>query len=75
MWLGGLRNTYREQVVPVDADTAQEWGRLNAPDPLPVIDGLLAATAKVRGWTLVTRDTGDLARRGVTVLDPFAPRS
>jgi hypothetical protein len=30
---------------------AEEWGRLDVPDPLPVIDGLLAASAKVRGWT------------------------
>ena len=52
-----------------------EWGRLNVPDPLPVIDGLLAASAKIRGWTLVTRNTADLARSGVLLLNPFAPRS
>jgi predicted nucleic acid-binding protein len=47
---------------------------LNVPDPLPVIDGLMAATAKVRGWTLVTRNVGDLARSGVRLLNPFDPR-
>ena len=57
----------------MDAATAEEWGRLNVPDPLPVIDGLLAASAKVRGWTLVTRNTADVARSGVALLNPFDP--
>jgi predicted nucleic acid-binding protein len=57
----------------MDMETAQEWGRLNVPDPMPVVDGLLAASAKVRGWTLVTRNIADLARSGVTLLNPFDP--
>ncbi len=72
-WLDGLRNTYRERIVGVDASIAEEWGRLNVPDPMPVIDGLLAATAKVRAWTLVTRNTADLAREGCKLLNPFGP--
>lgn len=35
------------------------------------IHGLLAATAKVEGWTLVTRNTADLVRSGVRLLNPF----
>lgn len=42
------------------------------PDRLPAVDGLLAATALVHGWTLVTRTTVDVARTGVRLLDPFA---
>jgi predicted nucleic acid-binding protein len=38
------------------------------------IDGLLAATAKVHGLTLVTRDTVDLVRTGVRLLNPFEPK-
>jgi hypothetical protein len=34
-------------------------GRLNVPDPLPAVDGLLAATAKVHGLTLATRNVRD----------------
>lgn len=74
-WLRGLRDTYRDHVIDIDAETAQEWGRLNVPDPLPVIDGLLAASAKVRGWALVTRNTADLARCGVALVNPFQPPS
>jgi toxin FitB len=72
-WLAGLRTTYTDRIVDVDARIAEEWGRHNVPDPLPVIDGLLAATASCRGWTLVTRNTADLARRHVLLLNPFKP--
>ena len=50
---------------------AEEWGRLNVPDPLPVIDGLIAATAKVRSLTLVTRNVADVARTGVDSFNPW----
>jgi predicted nucleic acid-binding protein len=74
-WLATLLRDYADRIVPVDAEVAQEWGRLNVPDPLPVIDGLLAATAKARGWTLVTRNTADLAHSGVRLLNPFESAS
>jgi toxin FitB len=70
-WLSTLLKQYADRIVPVTAEVAEQWGRLNVPDPLPVIDGLLAATAKVHDWTLVTRNTRDLARAGVRLLDPF----
>lgn len=72
-WLRGLRATYQDHIVDVDAAAAEEWGRLNVPDPLPVIDGLIAASARIRGWTLVTRNTADLARTAVQTLNPFDP--
>lgn len=72
-WLRGLHVVYRDHLIDVDADVAEEWGRLNVPDQLPVIDGLLAASAKVRGWTLVTRNVADLGRSGVSLLNPFEP--
>jgi len=70
-WLATLLRSYADRIVPITSEVAEEWGRLNVPDPLPVVDGLLAATAKVKGWTLVTRNTADVARSGVRVLDPF----
>jgi predicted nucleic acid-binding protein len=41
------------------------------PDPLPVVDALLAATAKVYGLTLVTRNIADVARTGVISFNPW----
>ncbi len=71
-WLRRLREEYAERVLTVTLAVAEEWGRLNVPDPLPAVDGLLAATARVHGLTLVTRHTTDLARAGVKLLNPFA---
>lgn len=73
LWLRGLQAGYRDHLVNVDAAVAEEWGRMNVPDPLPVIDGLLAASAKIRGWTLVTRNVNDLRGSGVSLLNPFEP--
>lgn len=70
-WLLDLLDLYGDRVVPVTADVAEEWGRLNVPDQLPVVDGLLAATALVHDWILVTRNTADVARSGVRLLNPF----
>jgi hypothetical protein len=70
-WLDVLSSDYVDRILPVTAAVAEEWGRLNVPDPLPVIDGLLAATARVHGLTFVTRNVDDVARTGVRVLDPF----
>ncbi|MHA6620828.1 PIN domain-containing protein [Pseudonocardia sp. DLS-67] len=72
-WLAQLVAGYEDRIVPITTDVAEAWGRLNAPDPLPVVDGLLAATALVRGWTLVTRNTDDVATTGVELLNPFTP--
>jgi len=72
-WLMTLLRDYADRVLPITAEIAQEWGRLNAPDPLPAIDGLLAATARVHGLTLVTRNTADFVRTGVLLLNPFTP--
>jgi predicted nucleic acid-binding protein len=51
-WLQDLVATYSGRVLPVGHAIAERWGRFNAPHPLPVLDGLLAATAKVHGLTL-----------------------
>ena len=70
-WLGRLEAEFGDRILPVTAAVAHEWGRMNAGDPLPIIDALLAATARVHGLTLVTRNTRDLARTGVALLDPW----
>ena len=44
---------------------------MNAIRPLSTIDSLLAATAKVHGLTLVTRNVTDIAGTGVTYINPF----
>lgn len=70
-WLGRLIGDYAEHLLPVDARAAELCGRLNVPDPISTVDGLLAATAIVHGLTLVTRNVRDVQRTGVRVLNPF----
>jgi predicted nucleic acid-binding protein len=72
-----LPRRFRERVLSVDERVAREWGRLSvegerAGRPLPVIDGLLLATAAVHDLTFVTRNQRDCAGRGVPTLDPWA---
>jgi len=70
-WLALLGESHADRILPVDRTIAEEWGRMNVPDPLPVIDGLLAATARALGLTLVTRNVADVAGAGVELFDPF----
>jgi predicted nucleic acid-binding protein len=70
-WLEVLHGEFQDRLLPVSTSVAEEWGRLNAPSPLPVIDSLLAATALVHGLTFVTRDTSALTRTGVALFDPW----
>lgn len=70
-WLGEVVTAHAERILPVDEGVADRWGRFNVPDPLPVLDGLLAATAQVHGLTLVTRNLKDVERTGVPCHNPF----
>jgi hypothetical protein len=70
-WLAATRIEYANRIVTIDADIAEAWGRLDAKRNLPVVDGLLAATALVRGMTLVTRNVRDVAGAGITLLNPW----
>jgi predicted nucleic acid-binding protein len=70
-WFAQMRTRLGDRVLPIDEPIAEAWALLSVPDRLPLIDGLLAATAKVHGLMLVTRNTADVARTGVAILDPF----
>ncbi len=70
-WLALVRTNYADRTIAIDADVSQAWGRLAAKRPMGVIDGLLAATALVRGLTLVTRNVRDFADLGISVFDPW----
>ena len=71
-WLDELLMVYRDRIVGIDLPVADEWGRLNAERALPVVDGFLAATARVHEWTLVTRNVRDFPK-DMDILNPFGP--
>ena len=61
------------RILPVDTAVAQRSALLHVPDPKPIRDGLIAATALVHGMTLVTRNLSDFEPMGVTILNPWNP--
>ena len=69
-WFGQMRRRLGDRVLSVDGPIADAWAVLGI--PMPLIDGLLAATVKVHGLTLVTRNVDDFVRTGVSVVDPFS---
>jgi predicted nucleic acid-binding protein len=72
-WLTQVVTGHHGRLLAVNHTVAEEWGRMTAVRPLPTVDSLLAATAKVYGLTLVTRNTPDIAGTGVAFLNPFEP--
>ncbi len=72
-WLHQLEQGFGERILPVNFAVANEWGRLAAIRTVPVIDGLLAATARVFELTLITRNINDIAGLDVKSLNPFTP--
>ncbi|MFO0988342.1 MAG: type II toxin-antitoxin system VapC family toxin [Alphaproteobacteria bacterium] len=72
-WLGAVLRDYADRILSVDRPVAEEWGRMGASRPLSVVDGLLAATAKVHGLVLVTRNIADVRGLGARLFNPFDP--
>ena len=76
-WLdSSLLVRFNGRILPIDLGVADRWGRLTGSaaarkSPIPVIDGLLAATALHHNLTLVTRNSSDIAAAAVPVFDPW----
>lgn len=73
-WLDEVSNAFEARIIGVDLAVADVWGRMSAARSVPVIDALLAATAKVHDLVLVTRNTADVSSLGVRTLNPFDER-
>ncbi len=70
-WLSAVSGSFGNRILPVDQRVAEEWGRMRAKRSAPVIDALLAATARVYDLTLATRNTANVAGLGAEVVNPF----
>ena len=76
-WLeSDLRLRFSKRILSIDEPVADRWGALAGTAQkdgrtLPVIDGLLAATAIHHNLTLVTRNTGDTEATGVPLFNPW----
>jgi toxin FitB len=72
LWLRVLEVNYVDRILSVTSAIAKRWGRLSPHQPLPAIDGILAATALEHDLTLVTRNTKDFERSGARLINPFS---
>ncbi len=70
VWLEQVASAYN--VLPMDAATFRQWARLmhKKSDTL-YEDAMIAATSKVHGLTVVTRNVADFQELGLKVLNPF----
>lgn len=59
------------RILIVDTAVAQRSARLHVPNPRPVRNGLIAATALVHGMTVVTRNVADFEPMGVAIVNPW----
>ena len=71
-----LRVRFQDRILPIHEAIADRWGTVSAMatakgKPVPVVDGLLAATALHHNLTLVTRNESDVAGTGVSVMNPW----
>lgn len=76
--LDKLKRRYADRVIAFDLAASEAWATLRRAAErrkltMPPIDAMLAATAQVHGWTLVTRNTRDFAGWDGPVLNPWAP--
>ncbi|MDR1851655.1 MAG: type II toxin-antitoxin system VapC family toxin [Propionibacteriaceae bacterium] len=70
-WLESLREAMYGRVFDVDADVVQIAAGYHVPDPAPLADSLIAATAENLGLVVVTRNERDFARFGAKLLNPW----
>ena len=62
---------FADRVLSVDAAVARQCARLHVPDRRSERDALIAATAWVYGFKVVTRNTRDFVGTGVQTLNPW----
>jgi len=67
-----LLDRYGGRILPVDVTVARQAAAFFVPDPAPERHALIAATAKVHGLVLATRNVSDFASTGVEIVNPWA---
>jgi len=70
-WLQRVLDEYAENILSLDAEIGQVWGRLRVPHPENPLDKQIAATALIHDLTLVTRNAKHYESLGVRLLNPF----
>lgn len=72
-WLeSDLLNEFSGRIISINQKVADKWGYISSNNNIPVIDGLIAASALVYNLKLVTRNTKDfMAVPGLELINPW----
>ena len=73
-WLAEVLKDTGDRILPITNEISEQWGRFGIPDPVSVIEGLMAATAMVHGHILATRNVRDIEQTCVKFINPFNQR-
>ena len=68
IWLHELSERFEDRILPIHSNVSDIWGRIR---PVPIADGLMAATAIHHDLTLATRNVRDVEELGASVTNPF----
>lgn len=70
-WYMGISDDFADSILPIDQDVATMWALLRVPNYENALDKLIAATALIYSLQVVTRNTKDFERAGVSTINPF----
>ncbi|MEO9228459.1 MAG: type II toxin-antitoxin system VapC family toxin [Devosia sp.] len=70
-WFDAMRQAFDGRILPFTAEAAMRCAAMHVPDPKDYRDSMIAATALVHGFTLVTLNVADFVGTGATILNPW----
>ena len=70
-WLRGVIKEFSTQVLPFTGSTAILCALMHVPNWRSSRDAMIAATARVHGYTVVPRNTDSFTGCGVQLLNPW----
>lgn len=74
IWLDShVLPAFAGRILPIDLAVALQSAKLHVPNPHPIRDGLIAATALVHGMAVVTRNVDDFKGTDVPIFNPWDP--
>lgn len=68
-----VMSEFADRLLDIDASVAKASAELHVPNPRPFRDSLIAATARIHGLTLVTRNTSDFEAGAIPLINPWQP--
>jgi len=71
-----LKKRFKGRIIPVNLDVSIKWGAIQGAvelkgNPMPTIDGLIAASGLIHSCVVVTRNTSDMLQSSVELLNPW----